>query len=103
MEVPMKSFAIASLLLVGLSVPAFADMANQAAGDTSPNYHFNAKDNWPVIDTVKNCAVLDTKPSSYDVSGLKILGKKSGYSSPSAAENEIKSDSSMCKGMVGNA
>lgn len=100
----MKQFAIATVLLVGLTAPAFAaNMANQVAGDTSPNFHYDAKDRWAVIDTVHNCAVVDTKPSPYGISGLKILGNKSGYSSLSAAQSELKSEKTMCKGTVERA
>ncbi len=97
----MKQYAIASLLLIGLTAPAFAtNAADQDAKDTAPNFSCVAKDHWAVDDTVGNCAVVDTKPSRYDISGLKILGDTSGYSSLSAAEKEIKSDQSACKGIV---
>jgi hypothetical protein len=56
-----------------------------------------------VIDTVSNCAVIDAKPSPYDISGLKILGQKSGYSNMEAAQKTLKSDSSQCKGTVQRA
>jgi hypothetical protein len=100
----MKQYAIASLLLVGLAAPAFAaSMANQDARDVAPNFSYNAKDHWAVIDTVGNCAVVDSRPSNYDISGLKILGDKGGYSSLSGAEQTLKSDSSTCKGIVSRA
>jgi hypothetical protein len=100
----MKQYAIASLLLVGLAAPAFAaSMANQDARDVAPNFSYNAKDHWAVIDTVGNCAIVDTRPSNYHISGLKIIGDKSGYSSLSGAEQELKSDSSTCKGIVSRA
>ena len=100
----MKRYAIASLLLVGLTAPAFAaNMANQDTRDTSPNFSYAAKDHWAVVDTVGNCAVIDSRPSAYDISGLKILGDRSGYSSPSGAEQQLKSDSSACKGTVSRA
>jgi hypothetical protein len=95
---------IASLLLVGLTAPAFAaTMTNQDARDVAPNFNYAAKDHWAVIDTVGNCAVVDSRPSAYDISGLKILGDKSGYSSLSRAEQELKSDRSACKGTVSRA
>jgi hypothetical protein len=56
-----------------------------------------------VDDTVGNCAVVDSKPSPYDISGLKIVGDKSGYSSLPAAEKEIKADKRACKGIVERA
>jgi hypothetical protein len=62
-----------------------------------------AAEHFAVIDTVGNCAVVDTKPSPYGVSGLKILGDKSGYSSEGQASKMIKSDSSACKGMIQRA
>jgi hypothetical protein len=97
----MKRYAIASLMLVGLTAPAFAaSPSNQDAQDISPSFHYLAKDHWAVDDTVGNCAVVDTKPSPYGISGLKILGDKSGYSNSSSAEKEIKSDNSACKGIV---
>jgi hypothetical protein len=100
----MKQYAIASLLLLGLSIPASAaTLANQDARDVAPNFSYNAKDHWAVIDTVGNCAVVDSRPSAPDISGLKILGDRSGYSSLSGAEQQLKSDSSACKGTVSRA
>jgi hypothetical protein len=100
----MKQYAIASLLLLGLTAPVFAaGMGNQDARDVAPNFSYNAKDHWAVIDTVSNCAVVDSRPSGYDISGLKILGDKSGYSSLPGAQKEIKSEKSVCKGFVDRA
>jgi hypothetical protein len=101
----MKQYAVASLLLLSLTVPAFAraSTAAQDAKDTSSNFNFVAKDHWAVADTVGNCAVVDSKPTPYDISGLKIIGDKSGYSSLPAAEKEIKADKSACKGIVERA
>jgi hypothetical protein len=100
----MKHYAIASLLLVGLTAPALAaTAASQDARDMAPNFTYNSKDHWAVDDTVGNCAVIDTRPSPYGISGLKILGDKSGYSNLSAAQKEIKSDKSLCKGVVERA
>jgi hypothetical protein len=99
----MKQYAIATILLVGLTVPAFAarpSTASQEKRDVTPGFSFVAKDHWAVDDTVGNCSVIDAKPSSYDTSGLKVLGDKSGYPSLSAAQKEIKSDKSVCKGYV---
>ncbi len=78
----MKHYLTASLMLLALATPAFA------------------AEHFAVVDTVGNCSVIDTKPSPYGVSGLKILGDGSGYSTPSAAEGALKSDSSRCKGMI---
>jgi len=83
----MKHYLAASLLLAALATPAFAATAEHYA----------------VIDTVGNCAVIDTKPSPYHISGLKILGQKSGYSNMEAAQKALKSDSSQCKGTVERA
>jgi hypothetical protein len=100
----MKQYAIASLLLLGLSIPASAaTLANQDGRDVAPNFSYNAKDHWAVIDTVGNCAVVDSRPSASDISGLKILGDRSGYPSLSGAEQQLKSDSSACKGTVSRA
>jgi len=101
----MKQYAVASLLLLSLTVPAFAraSTAAQDAKDTSSNFSFVAKDHWAVDDTVGNCAVVDSKPSPYDISGLKVIGEKSGYPSLPAAEKEIKADKSACKGIVERA
>ena len=97
----MKQYAIASFLLVSLTVPALAtNLAMRDASDTAPKYSYDAKDHWAVDDTVGNCAVIDAKPSPYDTSGLKLIGDKSGYNSLGAAEKEIKSDTSVCKGIV---
>jgi hypothetical protein len=97
----MKEYAIASLLLLGLTAPAFAAAgANQDARDTAPSFQYDAKDHWAVIDTVGNCAVVDAKPSARDISGLKTLGETNGYSSLSAANNELKSAKSACKATI---
>jgi hypothetical protein len=98
----MKTYVIASLLLVGLTAPAFAraSTAAQDTRDTTPGFSYVAKDHWAVDDTVGNCAVVDAKPSPYDISGLKLIGDKSGYSSLSAAQKDVKSDTSVCKGIV---
>ena len=91
-------------MLIGLTAPAFAaDMPSQDAKDTAPNFSYVAKDHWAVDDTVGNCAVVDSRPSPKDISGLKILGNKNGYSSLSAAEQQIKSGSRACKGTVERA
>jgi hypothetical protein len=48
-----------------------------------------------VIDTVGNCAVIDTHPSKID--GLKILGHKGGYDSVQAAQKALGSH---CKSVI---
>jgi hypothetical protein len=83
----MKRYIATSLLLAALATPAFATTVEHYA----------------VIDTVGNCAVIDTKPSPYDTSGLKILGQKSGYANMDAAQKALKSNSSQCKGTVERA
>jgi hypothetical protein len=104
MEIPMKQYAVAMLLLMGLTVPAFAaGMAQQDANDTNPSFSYNSKDHWAVVDTVGNCAVVDSRPSAYGISGLKILGDKSGYPSLPGAQKQLKSDTSICKGTVERA
>jgi hypothetical protein len=105
MEVTMKKIAIAMLLLASLTAPAFAvpSMAQQDAADINPNFSYQSKDHWAVVDTVGNCAVIDTQPSSYDISGSKILGNKSGYSSLSGALQKLKSDRSACKNIISRA
>jgi hypothetical protein len=91
----MKRYALASVLLVTLATPAFA-AEHQATGH-------QATQHFAVVDTVGNCSVIDTKPSAYDVSGLKILGDKSGYSSPDAAMKALKSGGAECKGTIDRA
>jgi hypothetical protein len=83
----MKPIVLASLVAAALATPALAATAEHYA----------------VIDTVGNCAVVDTKPSPYDISGLKILGQKGVYSSMDAAQKALKSDSSQCKGTIERA
>jgi hypothetical protein len=81
----MKPYVLASLILVAAATPAFA------------------AEHFAVVDTVGNCSVIDTKPSPYGVSGLKILGDQSGYSSPAAAQKALRSDNSQCKGTIQRA
>ena len=101
----MKQYAIGTLFLLGLTVPAFAlpSMAEQDAKDTNPNFNYQSKSHWAVVDTVGNCAVIDTQPSPHDISGLEILGNKNGYPSFSGAEQQMKADSSACKGTISRA
>jgi hypothetical protein len=51
-------------------------------------------------DTVGNCSVVDSKPSAH--SGMKLLGKKSGYASKEEATKAMKAlPKKTCKGYVG--
>jgi hypothetical protein len=78
----MQKYLIATTFVLAAVTPAFA------------------AERFAVVDTVGNCSVIDTKPSPRDISGLKILGDQSGYSSSTAAEQALHSDSSVCKGMI---
>lgn len=78
----MKTYLTAGLFLIALATPAFAAQ------------HF------AVVDTAGYCSVIDTKPSAYKISGLTILGDRSGYATPSAAEKALKSESSHCKSVI---
>ncbi len=60
----MKQYAIASILLVSLTPALAADMANRDATDTAPNFSYAAKHHWAVEDRVRNCSVIDSKPST---------------------------------------
>ena len=81
----MQKYLIATAFVLAAATPALA------------------AEHFAVIDTVGNCAVVDTKPSPYDVSGLKIFRDKSGYSSEGQASKVIKSDGSACKGTIQRA
>jgi hypothetical protein len=51
-------------------------------------------------DTVGNCSVVDSKPSSG--AGMKILGNKHGYASKDAATQFLKGlPKGKCQGIVG--
>ena len=50
------------------------------------------------MDTVGNCAVVDTHPST--VRGLKILGVKAGYPSEADAQKALGSS---CKSVIDRA
>jgi hypothetical protein len=67
----MRKFLIAALLTVSSVAPAFA-----------------AQQHFVVQDASGYCAVIDAHPSK--VSGLKMLGKASGYDSRDAAEQALK-------------
>ena len=77
-----------ALLAILLAVAVFA----KGAHTRPPKIHY------AVLDTVGNCSVIDAKPSPYSVSGLNVMGDKSGYSSISAAEKFLKSDPHGAKG-----
>jgi hypothetical protein len=79
--VPMKSYVIAGLMIVGLASPALA-----------------AAQHYAVEDTVGNWSVIDARPSA----NLKILGNKGGYDSVAAAQKALGSGSG-CKGMIDRA
>ena len=57
----MKPYITASLLLVALATPALA------------------AEHFAVVDTVGNCSVIDTKPSPYNISGLKVRGDQRAW------------------------
>jgi hypothetical protein len=80
----MKNTLIAGFLTAGLATQAFAASA--------PDQHF------AVIDTVGTCAVVDTLPSP--VSGLKLLGDKSGYKSEADAQRALGTG---CKSVIDRA
>jgi len=51
-------------------------------------------------DTVGNCSVVDSKPSSN--AGMKLLGNKDGYASKDAATQFLKGlPKGKCQGIVG--
>jgi hypothetical protein len=76
----MRRCLIASLLMFSLATPSFA----------AAKYYL-------VIDTVGNCAAIESKPSSN--AGMKIIGNKSGYDSADAAKKALK-EMKECKGVV---
>ena len=80
----MKTYLIAGLLVAGL--------ASQVLAAPAPTQHF------AVIDTVGNCAVVDTHPGK--LSGLKILGNKGGYKSEADAKKAL---GPKCKSVIGRA
>jgi hypothetical protein len=77
----MRRYLIASLLITfSLVTPGFA----------AAKYYL-------VIDTVGNCAAVESQPSAN--AGMKIIGKKGGYDSADAAKKALK-DMKECKGVV---
>lgn len=76
----MKRGVTAGLLIVGLAMPAFA-----------------ATKYFVVVDTVKNCSVLEGNPSA----GLTAIGD--AYDSKDAAKKalaEVREDAAKCAGVV---
>ncbi len=51
-----------------------------------------------VVDTVSNCAVVDSKPAEH--AGMKVIGDKGGYSSKDAAKKALADLKGKCKGIV---
>jgi hypothetical protein len=76
----MRRYLIASLLMFSLATPGFA----------ATKYYL-------VIDTVGNCAAIESEPSAH--AGMKIIGNKGGYDSADAAKKALK-DMKECKGVV---
>jgi hypothetical protein len=76
----MRRYLIASLLTFSLVTPGFA----------AAKYYL-------VIDTVGNCAAIESKPS--EGAGMKIIGDKGGYESADAAKKALK-EMKECKGVV---
>jgi hypothetical protein len=77
----MKPYLTALILSLGIAASAYAAPA--------------AARHFAVIDTVGNCAVIDTHPSKVD--GLKILGDQAGYGSVQAAQKALGSH---CKSKI---
>ena len=78
----MKAYIVASLLTVGLAMPAFA-----------------AEKYFMTVDTVGNCSVIQGNPSA----GQTAFGETAGYDSADAADKalaEARKDTEKCKGVV---
>lgn len=78
----MKRIVVASLLVVGLSLPAFA-----------------ATKWYVVVYTVKNCSIVEGGTSA----GLTAIGNKDGYDSLDAAGDALtkfRQDTDTCAGVV---
>ncbi len=78
----MRQIAIAAMLLIGFSMPAFA--ANSFFG---------------VVASVNNCSVIEGNPSS----GLTPLAEKGGYATKDDAKKalaEVRTDEKQCAGVV---
>lgn len=80
------------ILIAGAFVTATAFAAGPATAATEAMY-------FVTVDTVGNCSVSQGKPSA----GQKALGETGGYDKLADAEamlNEVRDDSSTCKGVV---
>ena len=78
----MKAYIVASLLTVGLAMPAFA-----------------AEKYFMTVDTVGNTSVIQGNPST----GQTAFGETAGYDSAEAADKalaEARKDTEKCKGVV---
>jgi hypothetical protein len=81
----MKRYVVASVLLAGLAMPAFA-----------------AAKYFVTVDTVGNCSVVEGGPTGLSA-GKTALGDSGGYGSMADAKkylNEVRKDTSKCKGIV---
>jgi hypothetical protein len=76
----MRRYLIASLLAFSFVTPGFA----------AAKYYL-------VIDTVGNCAAIESEPGKG--AGMKIIGDKGGYESVDAAKKALK-EMKECKGVV---
>jgi hypothetical protein len=80
----MGRFAIAGVLTLALASSALAAAAAKY---------------YVVIDTVGNCAVVDSKPAGH--AGMSILGDKGGYAAKDAADKALKAlPKGKCTGIV---
>jgi hypothetical protein len=78
----MKKYGIAGLFVIAMALPAFA-----------------ATKFFVVVDTVKNCSVVEGGTSA----GLTPIGNKEGYDSKEAAMDALKGirdDQAQCAGVV---
>ncbi len=78
----MRQYVIAGFLTVALASPALA-----------------ANSYFVVVDTVKNCSVIEGNPSA----GLTPIANKDGYESKEAAQEALKGvrdDAAQCAGVV---
>jgi hypothetical protein len=78
----MRKYGLAALFVVAFALPAGA-----------------ATKYFVVVDTVKNCSVIEGNPSA----GLTPIGNKDGYDSKDAAKEALKGvrdDAGQCAGVV---
>ena len=66
------------------------------SGSPSTSVPPPATKHYVVLDTVGNCAVIDSKPST----GLKIIGSAGGYTSLKSANKALKDSTAKCKDVV---